>query len=57
MTKNCNPEPFQVQRVSCPDCKRKLDSIENGKKKCGKCLQFVIFENGKAVKAMPKELI
>ena len=55
--KNCNPKPFQVERVPCPDCKRKMDSIENGKKKCNKCLQFVQFEGGIPIKAIPKELV
>lgn len=56
--KKCKtPPPFQVQRTKCPDCQRGIQSIENGKKKCKKCLQFVIFENGVATKAVPKELI
>ena len=55
--KNCNQIPFEVRRVNCPDCKRKLESIENGKKKCNKCLQYVIFEKGEPIKAIPKELV
>lgn len=58
MTKeNCTPRPFEVKKVNCPDCKRKLDSIEEGKKQCRKCLQYVVFKQGEAIKAVPKEMI
>ena len=56
MTKFCNPQPFEVKR--CPDCNRAIpDPPEDGKKKCRKCLQYVEFVNGKAVRAIPKEFI
>lgn len=56
MLENCKQTVFEVQKVNCPDCKRSLQSIENGKKECRKCLQFVEFENGKPLRAIPKEL-
>lgn len=55
MTQFCNPQPYEVKR--CPDCQSivKEPPIE-GKKKCNKCLQFVIFEGGVATKAVPKDM-
>lgn len=48
-------QPFEIKR--CPDCKRVIpDPPKNGKKKCSKCLQFVIFEGGVAKYCVPKEL-
>lgn len=44
--------------MKCPDCNRtnKTD-ITEGKVKCRKCLQFIIINNGKPIKCVPKDLI
>ena len=56
-SKYCNKQPFEVKKF-CPDCKRSIpDPPKDGKKQCGKCLQYVIFEGGVAMRAVPKELM
>jgi DNA-directed RNA polymerase subunit RPC12/RpoP len=44
--------------IRCPDCNRYNESTKkHGQVQCRKCLQYIIIKDGKAIKAIPKDLI